>query len=83
MNIQRLRETNMLNKRMTMKGGLEVGTLEIVDELKNIIKMQADIIYNLAEQTEHSKTTGCCIVDNTSEDIFKAAEKLERVAENI
>lgn len=60
-----------------------MGTLEIVDELKNIIKMQADIIYSLAEQTEHSKTTGCCIVDNTSRDIFKAAEKLERVAGNI
>lgn len=60
-----------------------MGTLEAMEELKNIIKLQADIIYNLAEQTEHSKTTGCCIVDNTSRDIFKAAEKLERVAENI
>lgn len=60
-----------------------MGTLEAMEELKNIIKLQADIIYNLAEQTEHSKTTGCCIVDNTSRDIFKAAEKLERVAGNI
>ena len=54
-----------------------------MEELKNIIKLQADIIYNLAEQTEHSKTTGCCIVDNTSKDIFKAAEKLKKIAGNI
>ncbi len=63
--------------------GAEVGTLEIMEELKNIIKLQADIIYNLAEQTEHCKTAGCCIVDNASGDILKAAEKLERIAENI
>lgn len=60
-----------------------MGTLEIMEELKNIIKLQADIIYNLAEQTEHSKTTGCCIADNTSRDIFKAAEKLEKIAGHI
>lgn len=57
--------------------------LEVAESLKEIIKAQADIIYDMALEMEHSRDTGGFITDGVSMRITKAAEALQEASKNL
>jgi hypothetical protein len=57
--------------------------LEVMESLKEVIKAQSDIIYNMALEMEHSRATGGYITDNVSKDISKAATELKEISDKI
>ncbi|TGY93451.1 hypothetical protein E5329_18715 [Petralouisia muris] len=57
--------------------------LEVAESLKEIIKAQSEIIYDMALEMEHSRDTGGFIADNVSMRIKKAAKALQEASENL
>lgn len=55
-------------------------TIEVAESLKEIIKAQSEIIYDMALELEHSRDTGAFITDSVSMKIKKAAEKLQEIS---
>lgn len=57
--------------------------LEVAESLKEIIKAQSEIIYDMALEMEHSRDTGGFITDSVSMRITQAAKILQEVSENL
>lgn len=57
--------------------------LEVAESLKEIIKEQSEIIYDMALEMEHSRDTGGFITDSVSMRIEKAAKALQEASENL
>jgi ADP-dependent phosphofructokinase/glucokinase len=65
----------------TEKGDENITTLENMEKLKDVINIQADIIYRLVASIENSKATGCGVVDEKlSEEMMEAAGKMLELA---
>lgn len=60
-----------------------MSTLEVTEKLKEIIKEQTEIIYDMAVEMEHSWDTGGYITDTVSEKILGVATKLHEVSNEI
>ncbi len=60
-----------------------MSTLEVTEKLKEIIKEQTEIIYDMAVEMEHSRDTGGYITDTVSEKILGVATKLHEVSNEI
>lgn len=60
-----------------------MSTLEVTEKLKEIIKEQSEIIYDMAVEMEHSRNTGGYITDTVSEKILGAATRLYEVSNAI
>lgn len=60
-----------------------MSSLEVTEKLKEIIKEQAGIIYDMAVEMEHSRDTGGYITDTVSEKILGVATKLHEVSNEI
>lgn len=56
-------------------------TLGVMERLKEVIKQQSDIIYDMALEMERSKETGCYITDDVVKKIIEVAEKMKLCTE--
>lgn len=57
--------------------------LEAAESLKEVVKAQSDIIYNMALEMEQNRTAGGYITDNVSKQIFEAVKTLQEVSRRI
>lgn len=57
--------------------------LEVAESLKEIIKAQSEIIYDMALEIEHSRDTGGFVTDSVSMRITKAAKDLQEVSKSL
>lgn len=57
--------------------------LEVAERLKEIVKAQSEIIYDMALEMEHSQDTGGYITDSVSARITQTAKALQEVSKNL
>ena len=60
-----------------------MSTLEVMEKLKEIIKEQTEIIYDMAVEMEHSRDTGGYITDTVSDKIISTAKTLQKISNEL
>lgn len=57
--------------------------LEVAECLKEVVKAQSEIIYDMALEMEHSEDTGGFVTDSVSDRIIQAATTLQKISKEL